>query len=78
MTKEKLKFAIDNWNTKIKTVLQVLFDALDDKRAVEVLKNKTVKELFDRYGVRYSEAIDPAEFGRTYIETDELIEEGEV
>ena len=30
--------------------------------------------MVERDGVRYSEAIDPAEFGRTYIETDELIE----
>ena len=31
--------------------------------------------MVERDGVRYSEAIDPAEFGRTYIETDEKIEE---
>lgn len=31
--------------------------------------------MIERDGVRYSEAIDPAEFGRTYIETDEKIEE---
>lgn len=30
--------------------------------------------MVERDGVRYGEAIDPAEFGRTYIETDELIE----
>lgn len=28
--------------------------------------------MVERDGVRYSEAIDPAEFGRTYMETDEL------
>ena len=27
----------------------------------------------ERDGVRYSEALDPAEFGRTYMETDEKI-----
>lgn len=31
--------------------------------------------MVEREGVRYSEAIDPAEFGRTYTETDEPIEE---
>ena len=31
--------------------------------------------MVERDGVRYSEAIDPAEFGREYIETDEKIEE---
>ena len=29
--------------------------------------------MVERDGVRYSEAIDPAEFGRQYIETDEPI-----
>lgn len=29
----------------------------------------------ERDGVAYSEAIDPAEFGRTYTETDEPIEQ---
>lgn len=28
----------------------------------------------ERDGIRYDEAIDPAEFGRTYVETDEPIE----
>ena len=31
--------------------------------------------MVEREGVRYSEAIDPAEFGRVYMETDEPIEE---
>ena len=31
--------------------------------------------MVERDGVRYSEAIDPAEFGRVYTETDEPIEE---
>jgi hypothetical protein len=30
--------------------------------------------MIERDGVRYSEAIDPAEFGRVYVETDEKIE----
>lgn len=31
--------------------------------------------MVERDGIRYSEAIDPAEFGRQYTETDEKIEE---
>jgi hypothetical protein len=31
--------------------------------------------MIERDGVRYAEAIDPAEFGRQYTETDEKIEE---
>lgn len=31
--------------------------------------------MVEREGTRYSEAIDPAEFSRIYIETDELVED---
>jgi hypothetical protein len=34
--------------------------------------------MVERDGVRYSEAIDPAEFGRQYVETDEPIEKEEI
>ena len=36
--------------------------------------------MIEREGIRYSEAIDPAEFGRQYTETDERIpyEESEI
>ena len=43
-----------------------------------VVLNRTYSDegyMIERDGVRYSEAIDPAEFGRQYIETDEKIEE---
>ena len=30
--------------------------------------------MIERDGIRYSEAVDPAELGRTYTETDEPIE----
>ena len=30
--------------------------------------------MVERDGVRYSEAVDPAEFNRQYAETDELVE----
>lgn len=42
-----------------------------------VVLNRTYSDegfMVERDGVRYSEAIDPAEFGRQYIETDEKIE----
>ena len=42
-----------------------------------VVLNRTYSDLnvmIERDGVRYSEAIDPAELGRTYTETDEPIE----
>jgi hypothetical protein len=42
-----------------------------------VVLNRTYSDkgmMIERDGVRYCEAIDPAEFGRQYIETDEPIE----
>lgn len=49
-------------------------------RADGVVLNRTYSDsgyMIERDGVRYSEAIDPAELGRTYTETDELIEKEE-
>ena len=43
-----------------------------------VVLNRTWSDngmMIERDGVRYSEAIDPAELGRQYTETDEPIEE---
>ena len=42
-----------------------------------VILNRTYSDIgmmIERDGVRYSEAIDPAELNRQYTETDELIE----
>ena len=42
-----------------------------------VVLNRTYSDegyMVERDGVRYFEAIDPAEFGRQYTETDERIE----
>lgn len=42
-----------------------------------VVLNRTYSDIgmmIEREGVRYSEAIDPAELNREYIETDEPIE----
>lgn len=45
-----------------------------------VVLNRTFSDtgyMIERDGIRYSEAIDPAELNRQYTETDELIEPGE-
>lgn len=42
-----------------------------------VVLNRTYSDLnmmIERDGVRYAEAIDPAELGRLYVETDEPVE----
>jgi hypothetical protein len=46
-------------------------------RADGVVLNRTYSDsgyMVERDGIRYSEAIDPAEFNRQYTETDEPIE----
>lgn len=43
-----------------------------------VVLNRTYSDagmMIERDGVRYSEAIDPAELGRVYTETDEPVEQ---
>lgn len=43
-----------------------------------IVLNRTYSDkgmMIEREDVRYSEAIDPAEMGRTYMETDEPIRE---
>ena len=45
-----------------------------------VVLNRTYSDkgmMIERDGVRYSEAVDPAELNRQYIETDEQIEVSE-
>lgn len=45
-------------------------------REDSVVLNRTYSDegfYVERDGVRYAEAVDPAELGRTYTETDELI-----
>jgi hypothetical protein len=42
-----------------------------------VVLNRTYSDkgmMIEREGVRYTEAVDPAEFGREYTETDEAVE----
>ena len=47
-------------------------------RSDGVILNRTYSDtgmMIERDGVRYSEAVDPAELNRQYTETDEPIEE---
>ena len=46
-------------------------------RSDGVVLNRTYSDagmMIERDGVRYSEAVDPAELGRVYVETDEPVE----
>lgn len=55
MKKQALLSAVETAKTETKTALQTIYDALNQGQQNKILKNEKVKELFDRYGVEYSD-----------------------
>lgn len=55
MTKKELIDAVENAKAETKSALQTVYDALNQGQQKKIVKDKAVKELFDRYGVEYSE-----------------------
>lgn len=55
MKKSELTAAIEAVKTETKNALQTMYDALNQGQQKKILKNESVKTLFDRYGVEYSE-----------------------
>ena len=53
MNKKALDKSVENHITEIGTALQTVYDALNQGQQKKILKNDTVKALFDRYGVNY-------------------------
>ena len=41
--------------SETQTALQTMYDALNKGQQKKIVKNKNVKDLFDRYGVTYTE-----------------------
>ena len=54
MTKKQLDKAVENAKTETKTALQTVYDSLNQGQQKKILKDEKVKELFDLYGVSYS------------------------
>ena len=52
----------------------IIKEPLDIKGKAFIKTQSDIGMMVEREGERYSEAIDPAEFGREYVETDEPIE----
>lgn len=48
---------------------------IDDRKFIRTYSDSGY--MVERDGVRYSEAVDPAELNRTYVESDELVETDE-
>ena len=53
MTKSELTAAVEAAKGKTKTALQTVYDALNQGQQNKLLKDETVKALFDLYGVEY-------------------------
>lgn len=55
MTRKELIAAVENAKAETKSALQTVYDALNKGQQKKIVKDEAVKELFDRYGVEYSE-----------------------
>ena len=53
ITKNKLRENVDKTKSETKIALQTVYDALNQGQQKKVVKDPTVKALFDRYGVEY-------------------------
>lgn len=53
MRKSDLTSAVAETKTEVKTALQTVYDALNKGQQQKLLKDETVKALFDLYGVNY-------------------------
>lgn len=55
MKKVDLIAAVQAVKDETRTALQTMYDALNQGQQKKIVKNESVKALFDRYGVEYSE-----------------------
>lgn len=55
MTLQELNQATSAAIEQTRTALQTVYDALNQGQQKKIVKDETVKVLFDRYGVNYSE-----------------------
>lgn len=53
MTKTELTAAVDKARAETKAALQTVYDALNAGQQKKIVKNESVKKLFDLYGVNY-------------------------
>ena len=55
MTRDHLNNAVAVAKEETKSALQTVYDALNHGQQQKIIKNESVKNLFDLYGVEYSE-----------------------
>ena len=55
MTKDKLNAAVQAAKDETRDVLQAVYDSLNQGQQKKIVKDATVRAIFDRYGVEYEE-----------------------
>lgn len=55
MTRQELEAKTNEIINNMKNALQTMYNTLNQGQQKQIIKDKKVKELFDRYGVEYSE-----------------------
>ena len=55
MTKTELDTAVELAKTIVRDAMQIMYDALNQGQQKKIVKDAAVKELFDRYGVEYTQ-----------------------
>lgn len=55
MTKKELIASVENAKVETKSALQTVYDALNHGQQKKIVKEESVKSLFDLYGVEYIE-----------------------
>lgn len=55
MTKAELTAAVEKAKAETKEAMQTMYDALNQGQQKQIVKDEKVKDLFDLYGVEYSE-----------------------
>lgn len=53
MKKEDLKVAVETTKADVKTILQTIYDSLNQGQQKKIVKDEKVKAYFDLYGVSY-------------------------
>ena len=55
MTRNELNIAVESAKAETKVALQTVYNALNSGQKKKIVKDETVKKLFDLYGVEYGE-----------------------
>ena len=55
MTKDELNAAVEAARAETRNALQTVYDALNQGQQKKIVKDESVKKLFDLYGVEYAE-----------------------